>query len=66
MYAGVHKSLLPVRPGDEILYGGVYYFWVVNKEVLSHHLSGGQKFEVARRILEFWTPEYTHIDTVVF
>jgi len=41
----VHKSRVPGRRSDYILYGGAQYLWVHSVEVASCQLSGAYNFE---------------------
>jgi len=40
LHSGVHKSRTPNRQGDQIVYGGAHYLWVLSMERSSCHPSG--------------------------
>jgi len=40
------------RPGDEILYGGAWYLWILSTYIAWCHPSGAYSFEMAPRFLE--------------
>jgi hypothetical protein len=49
---GVHKSWTSSRPGDWILLGSDWYFWVLSMEVALFLPSGAQKFDVTSEFPE--------------
>jgi hypothetical protein len=48
----VNKSWMPCHHGNEILYGEIWYLWVLSIELSSCHFSDAYNFDVAARYLE--------------
>jgi hypothetical protein len=48
----VNKSWMPCHHGNKILYGWIWYLWVLSMELSSCHFSDAYNFEVAARYLE--------------
>ena len=62
--SGVHKSLVPGHPDDQIVLSGILYFFVFIKELASCYTYGAWNFEVAARFLEnFCTRHVVYIYT---
>jgi len=49
---GVHKSWVPVHPGNQISYPGTSYLWVFKMELASYHPFGTWNFDAAFRFFE--------------
>jgi hypothetical protein len=49
--AGLHNARVSGRPDGCILYGSVYYLWILTTKVASYHYCGALGFRV---LLNFW------------